>query len=204
MTGSGVVARFSVSRRVIKRVTLSIGVVAANFTARVGLSETIGSRPYQSINGSVQTQPLPRASLDGRVQTLTGNFKVSTQLADEFRVNASLSYSDRNNQTPQSVYEGVTTDSTPSLTSRVNFPYGFERSVASIDGALTLSPRLGLYAGCSYDYYRRTFQEVERTQLRRTHSGLDGSMSADDHHLGNARILQPANLAQRLQPVAVR
>jgi len=115
-----------------------------------------------TVNGSVPTQPLPRASLDGRVETLTGNLKLTTQLADEFRINASLSYNDRNNQTPQALYDWVTTDSTPA-SPRTNLPYSFTRSVASIDGALTLSPKFRLYAGCSYDEYQRDFQEVERT-----------------------------------------
>ncbi len=115
-----------------------------------------------TINGSLPTQPLPRSSLDGKVETLTGNLKLTTQLADEFRVNASLSYNDRNNQTPQALYDWITTDSTPA-SPRTNLPYSFTRSVASIDGALTLSPGFRLYAGCSYDEYKRTFQEVDRT-----------------------------------------
>jgi len=117
--------------------------------------------PY-TVNGSLPVQPLPRNSLDGRVETLTGKVKLTTQLADEFRVNATLSYDDRNNQTPQAVYDWITTD-TGTAAPRTNLPYSFTRSVASIDGALTLSPGLRLYAGCSYDEYQRDLQAVERT-----------------------------------------
>jgi len=118
--------------------------------------------PY-TINGTLSTQPLPRGSLDGRVETLAGHLKITTQLADEFRVNASLSYNDRNNQTPQALYDWISTDYVQATVPRTNLPYSFTRSVASIDGALALTPSLRLYAGCSYDEYTRDLQEVERT-----------------------------------------
>ena len=117
--------------------------------------------PY-TVNDSIVTQPLPRSSLDGKVDTLTGNIKITTALASTFRVNASLSYNERNNQTPQAVYDRITTDSGPAAP-RANLPYSFSRSVASIDAALALTPNLRIYAGCNYDEYRRDLQEVEST-----------------------------------------
>ena len=118
--------------------------------------------PY-TVNTSLPTQPLPRNSLDGRVETLTGNLKLTTQLADELRVNASLAYNDRNNQTPQALYDWITTDTGQAAVPRTNLPYSFTRSVASIDAALTLTPHFRLYAGCNYDEYQRDLQERERT-----------------------------------------
>jgi MtrB/PioB family decaheme-associated outer membrane protein len=115
-----------------------------------------------TVNGSVPTQPLPRSSLDGKVDTLSGNLKITTALAETFRVNASLSYNERNNQTPQDLYEWITTDAGPAAP-RANLPYSFSRSVASIDAALALTPSLRIYAGCNYDEYRRDLQEVEST-----------------------------------------
>ena len=119
--------------------------------------------PY-TINANVPAQPLPRGSLDGKVETLSGNLKITTQLADEFRVNATLSYNDRDNKTPRAEYDWITTDSFAAAdTPRTNTPYSFKRSVAGIDGALALTNAFRLYAGCSYDEYKRDFQEVERT-----------------------------------------
>jgi len=117
--------------------------------------------PY-TINGSLPAQPLPRSSLDGRVETLTGNLRINTAVADEFRVNASLSYDERNNQTAQAVYDWITTDS-GQASPRANLPYSFSRSRASIDGALALTPNVRILAGCDYAEYRRDLQEVERT-----------------------------------------
>jgi MtrB/PioB family decaheme-associated outer membrane protein len=117
--------------------------------------------PY-TINASLVTQPLPRGSLDGKVETLSGKMKISTALAPTFRVNASLSYDERNNQTPQDVYDWIRTDSGPAAP-RVNLPYSFSRSAAGIDAALALTPNLRIHAGCNYDEYHRDLQEVEST-----------------------------------------
>ena len=136
----------------------------AQLTADVAFGEMSQDEKFLSytVNGNLPTQPLPRGSLDGRVETLSGKLKFTTQLADEFRVNAALSYNDRDNRTPQAAYDWITTD-TGLAAPRTNLPYSFTRSVASIDGALTLSPGLRLYAGCNYDEYQRDLQEVERT-----------------------------------------
>jgi hypothetical protein len=56
--------------------------------------------PY-TINSSLPTQPLPASSLDGSVDTLTGNLRFTSTPIEEVRINASLSYNDRNNQHPR-------------------------------------------------------------------------------------------------------
>jgi MtrB/PioB family decaheme-associated outer membrane protein len=118
--------------------------------------------PY-TINPSLTTQPLPRNSLNGRVDTLTGKLRIASTLTDRLRVNASVSYNDRNNRTPQAVYDPIVTDTAPGEP-RTNLPYSFERSVASVDGAYAWTPDITLYAGCSFDEYKRDLQEVARTR----------------------------------------
>jgi MtrB/PioB family decaheme-associated outer membrane protein len=117
--------------------------------------------PY-TVNTSLTTQPLPRGSLDGRVDTTTSNLKFSSTLTDKLRINATLAYNDRNNRTPQSVYDWITTD-TAQAAPRTNLPYSFTRSVARVDGAYALTPGIRMYAGCTYDEYERDLQEVART-----------------------------------------
>jgi MtrB/PioB family decaheme-associated outer membrane protein len=117
--------------------------------------------PY-TVNTSLTTQPLPRSSLDGRVDTLTGHVKITSALTDRLRVNASYTYDDRNNQTPQAVYDWITTDVAPA-SPRTNLPYSFTHSVAKIDGGLVLMRGLRVDAGCDYDEYKRDLQEVSKT-----------------------------------------
>jgi MtrB/PioB family decaheme-associated outer membrane protein len=118
--------------------------------------------PY-TVNSSLTTQPLPRSSLDGRVNTLTGNVKITSAVTDKLRFNAAFTYDDRDNQTPQAVYDGITTDVMPALP-RTNLPYSSTHSVAKLDGGLTLTRDLRVDAGCDFDEYERDLQEVRRTQ----------------------------------------
>jgi MtrB/PioB family decaheme-associated outer membrane protein len=118
--------------------------------------------PY-TVNASLASQPLPRRSLDGRVDTLTGALKLNTTPSDKLRINASLTYNDRNNRTPTTVYEWVSTD-TGAAQPRVNLPYSVSRTVASLDGAYALASGIRLYAGCKFDEHERDLQEVVHTR----------------------------------------
>ena len=117
--------------------------------------------PY-TINSSLPTQPLPANSLDGSVDTLTGNLRFTSTPIAEARINASLSYNDRNNHTPQAEYDWISTD-TGAAVPRTNIPYSYTHTVGSIDGSLTLTKTIRLYAGCSVDEFKRDLQEVEYT-----------------------------------------
>ena len=115
--------------------------------------------PY-TINSSLTTQPLPRSSLDGRVDTMTGNLKIASAVTDKLRLNAAFTYDDRDNQTPQAMYDGITTDVMPGLP-RTNLPYSSTHSLAKLDAGYALTRGLRIDAGCDYDEYERDLQEVE-------------------------------------------
>ncbi len=117
--------------------------------------------PY-TVNSNLATQPLPRSSLDGRVDTLSGNVKLTSILTDKIRINAAVSYDDRDNRTPRALYEWITTDITPA-TPRSNLPYSFTHSVAKIDAGYALAPDMRIDAGCAFDEYQRDLQEVDQT-----------------------------------------
>ena len=120
--------------------------------------------PY-TVNSSLTTQPLPRSSLDGRVNTLTGNVKITSAVTDRLRLNAAFTYDDRDNKTPQAVYDWITTDVAPAAASpRTNLPYSSTHSVAKLDGGLVLTRDLRVDGGCDYDEYLRDLQEVRRTR----------------------------------------
>jgi MtrB/PioB family decaheme-associated outer membrane protein len=119
--------------------------------------------PY-TVNSSLTTQPLPRGSLDGRVNTLTGNLKITAAVTDRLRLNAAFTYDDRNNQTPQAVYDWITTDVAPAAASpRTNLPYSSTHSTAKLDGGLVLTRDLRIDGGCGYDEYKRDLQEVNHS-----------------------------------------
>ena len=118
--------------------------------------------PY-TVNSSLTTQPLPRRSLDGRVETLTGNLRITSALTDKLRVNAGITYDDRDNQTPQALYAGIITDVAPAL-ARTNLPYSSTHTVAKLDGGYALTRDLRADAGCDYDIYDRDLQEVRHTR----------------------------------------
>jgi MtrB/PioB family decaheme-associated outer membrane protein len=172
--------------------------------------------PY-TINSSLTTQPLPRSSLDGRVNTLTGNLKITSALTDRLRVNAAFTYDDRDNQTPQALYEGITTDVMPALP-RTNLPYSSTHSVAKLDGGLVLTRDLRIDGGCDYDEYKRDLQEVNRT--RETICWGKGTARANDRtdivlkgshaerrisdYIANPEIVSPENPLMRKYNLADR
>jgi MtrB/PioB family decaheme-associated outer membrane protein len=137
----------------------------ARVTADVAVGRMSQDEPFlpYTVNASLATQPLPRSSLDGRVDTLSGALKINTTPLDKLRINASLTYNDRDNRTPTAVYEWITTD-TGAAQPRANLPYSLTRTVATLDGAYPLTPGMRVYAGCRYDEYERDLQEVVRTQ----------------------------------------
>ena len=118
--------------------------------------------PY-TVNSSLTTQPLPRSSLGGQVNTLSGHLNLTSAVTDRLRVNAAFNYDDRDNRTPQALYEWVTTDVNMALP-RTNLPYSSTHSVARLDGGFALTRDLRVDAGCDYDQYRRDLQEVSRTR----------------------------------------
>jgi MtrB/PioB family decaheme-associated outer membrane protein len=136
-------------------------------TADVALGRMTQDEPFlpYTTNSSLTTQPLPRSSLDGRVNTLTGNLKITSVVTDKLRFDAAFTYDDRDNQTPQAVYDWITTDVAPAAASpRTNLPYSSTHSVAKLDGGYALARDLRIDAGCDYDEYKRDLQEVDRTQ----------------------------------------
>jgi MtrB/PioB family decaheme-associated outer membrane protein len=117
--------------------------------------------PY-TLNAGLTTTPLPRSSLDGRVTTVRGNVRITSALTDRLRLNAAYSYDDRDNRTPQALYDWITTDALPAPL-RTNLPYSLTHRVAKLDGGFAFTRDLRVDAGCDYDVYERDLQEVRRT-----------------------------------------
>jgi MtrB/PioB family decaheme-associated outer membrane protein len=122
-----------------------------------------------TLNPSLSSPPLPRSSLDGRVDTVNANLRLTSAITDKLRVNAAASYDDRNNQTAQASYAWVTTDTFPA-TPRVNLPYSYTHRLYRLDASYRfdlgwfhgheLLRNVRLTGGYDYDTRERTLQEI--------------------------------------------
>jgi MtrB/PioB family decaheme-associated outer membrane protein len=110
------------------------------------------------------TQPLPRTSLDGRIDTTVANVRLGARPSHAFHWNASLRYDDRDNRTPRDEYVYIGGDSTVQETAanssrrRFNMPYSFTETRLKLDAGYRFAPRTQLSG------------EIERRDTERTYS----------------------------------
>ncbi len=117
-----------------------------------------------TLNASLGPVSLPRSSLDGEVDTLTANLRLTSALTDKLRLNASYSYNERDNDTPQADYTWVTTDAFLNTATRTNLPYSYIRDTFKLGADYRFPKGSRLRAGYEYDAYKRDFQEVEKAE----------------------------------------
>ncbi len=117
-----------------------------------------------TLNTTLAPVSLPRTTLDGEVDTLTANLRLSSALTDKLRLSASYGYNDRENQTPQAAYTWVSTDTFLNPATRTNLPYSYTRNTVKLGADYRLPKGLKLRAGYEYDSYERNFQEVDKTE----------------------------------------
>lgn len=117
-----------------------------------------------TLNSTLPGYPFtpPRSSLDGQVDTLNANFKVTSVLSDLLRLNAVYSYNDHDNQTPQATYNWVTTDSLVA-TPRTNLPYSFTQNKLKLSADYGSATKLRTSVGFDHEASERTYQQVTNT-----------------------------------------
>lgn len=115
-------------------------------------------------NAVPAVQALPRTSLDGQVDTVSAKLKVASAPTDKLRLNAAYTYNDRNNKTPQAAYDWVTTDTFTNSQLRINQPYSFTRSLFDLNADYRLPKQARLGFGYDYDAYKRSLQDINKTQ----------------------------------------
>jgi len=120
--------------------------------------------PY-SINPIYSDAPLPRASLDGRVDTSTLNLngKLSARLSKKLSFTARGKWDERENKTPVELYTPIITDLLAGP-DRYNRPYSFKRQMYSADLAYRVNHIVRLSGGARQQNIDRTLQAVERTK----------------------------------------
>lgn len=175
-----------------------------------------------TINPSLAPGALPRASLQGQVNTTRADLKLVSALTDKWGLNASYAYDDRANKTPQASFNWVTTDELVA-TPRVNLPYSFTRNLFKVSGDYRMTPRAKASLGYDRDAQDRTYQEVSKTTentlwakyLLRTRKHLDVTLNyAHGKRSGNAYqtvaqlsppenpLLRKYNMADRTRDLA--
>jgi MtrB/PioB family decaheme-associated outer membrane protein len=118
-----------------------------------------------TINPLYSDLPLPRQSLDGKLDTSTFNLsgKFSARLNSKLSFTARGKLDERDNKTPVDLYAQVTTDLLPSL-ARYNRPYSYEREQYSADLRYKAHRILKLSGGARQVNIDRTLQATERTE----------------------------------------
>lgn len=144
--------RFSRSRTVVA------------FSASAGrMKQNKAFLPYTT-NPNVVVAPLPRKTLDGRVDTTNIVFSMTTNIIDKARITLAYRYDERDNQTAQDLWTGVIAEAFVSGTD-TNIPYSFERSTFNLSADYDLFNTVRISGGYDRKTIDRDFQEVaEQTE----------------------------------------
>ena len=116
------------------------------------------------------TQPLPRSSLDGRIDTTVGNLRLSGRPTDQLRWDASVRYDDRDNQTPRDEYVYIGGDSLAQNTGvtssfrRFNEPMSYKETKYRGDVGYRFADWLDASLVGEYRDIERTYSEREEAE----------------------------------------
>jgi MtrB/PioB family decaheme-associated outer membrane protein len=120
--------------------------------------------PYTT-NPNFNDIPLPRSSLDGRVDTSTLNLagKFSARLSRGLDLTARIKVDEKDNKTPVDLYTPVITDLVLKPP-RPNRPYSFKREKYELALRYRVRRAVRLNAGLRRDNMERSLQSVEETR----------------------------------------
>jgi len=137
----------------------------ASFTAAMGRMEQDEAFLSYTTNLNLAVSPLPRSSLDARVDTTNFAFSLTSRPLQKFRVKLNYRYNERDNQTAQSDWTRVIADTFVSGESETNIPYSFERSALNLSAEYRLFKGVRISGGYDRKTIDRNFQEVaEQTE----------------------------------------
>jgi MtrB/PioB family decaheme-associated outer membrane protein len=114
-----------------------------------------------TVNPNIPNPMLPRADLDGEVDTRIANFRVSSNLTNRLRTRVQFRFDERDNKSPRDAYTQIVSD-TFLTGSEVNEPYSYKRR--SLDGSVDYRfDWVTISALAKFKEMERTLQEVEDT-----------------------------------------
>ena len=149
------------------QISLAAGYSFPDFRSVINVSGSMGEirqdamfLPY-TINGNIPSDPLPRASLDGKIDTARFAVSFTSRFLEDGRFDVSYRYDERDNSTAVDLWNRVITDAVISGDPEANIPYSFERSHFSVSGDYDLfDDRVRVSAGYDRREIDRDFQEV--------------------------------------------
>ena len=118
--------------------------------------------PY-TVNGALSPSPLPRSSLDGKVNTYNATLRLNSRWDDVWRYAVQYRHNEQDNNTPRSTYNYVFADFVVSGTPRENLPYSFRERELSLQGRYQIDKRSNIRLEYERDTDDRTHQEVEKS-----------------------------------------
>ena len=112
------------------------------------------------------TTPLPRTSLDGRINTIHADLKLNTRLMPKLNLTAAYRYDERDNKTPQAQYWYIGGDSLGQTTGglsriRTNLPVSTTKHEIEADLDYHYTPDTKLKFGYGYEWAEKTFEAIE-------------------------------------------
>lgn len=115
------------------------------------------------------TQPLPRPSLEGRIDTTVINLRLSTRPTPRSQLNLGYRLDDRDNRTPMDEYVYIGGDSQPqdggeaSSRRRFNLPYSYREHRLGADARYRINRETRLNASLTHRRIERDFSDRHRT-----------------------------------------
>lgn len=118
-----------------------------------------------TINPALAAGALPRATLDGEVDTTNLALTFVSRPISIARIKLAYRYDERDNKTPVETWERVLVDTLVSNETATNTPYGFERTRFNASADVDVLKGLRLSAGYDRTELDRDYQEVaEQTE----------------------------------------
>lgn len=139
--------------------------------------------PYTVNPGLTVTTPLPRASLDGKINTTHADFKLTSLLTPAAHFSLGYRYDDRDNKTPQSQYLYIGGDSMnqPATLAvgqaRVNLPGSSTKHQVNADLDYKLAPFTKLKLGYEFDWIKKTYEAIDREREHTLKAGVNHRFS---------------------------
>ena len=135
-----------------------------NVSAALGQIEQDATFLAYTTNPNLVTQPLPRDSLGGEVDTTNVVLTVNSRPLPKLRLRGSYRFDERDNNTPVEAYSRVIADSFLSGEREFNAPYSYKRNRLAGEADWDAMQSLRVSAGFEFKDYDRTLQEVSNQE----------------------------------------
>lgn len=144
--------------------------------------------PY-SINSALMatvTTPMPRSSLDGRIDTTHADLKLTSKLMPKLNLTTAWRYDQRDNKTPQATYAYIGGDSQGQAAAglgktRINLPGSSTRQQVNADLDYHMAAHTKLKFGYDYEWSKKTYEAItderEHTVKAEVHQQFSDTVS---------------------------